>query len=61
MHLLSPLYCTVADTTDVSPHLPDNFTFLEWSGIACSYVLLWTVLALSSFLRHIWNVLTLGT
>jgi len=37
-----------------------SFSTLEWGGIAFSYVLLWTVLALSSFVRHAWNVLNLG-
>ena len=38
----------------------ESFSTLEWGGIAFSYLLLWTVLALSNFIRQLWNVVKLG-
>ena len=39
---------------------PEPWSIMEWSGICLSYALLWTVLSLSSFIRHLWNVLNFG-
>jgi len=60
MLVVSVVVGVVSLHTSSPSRKPEPWSIMEWSGICLSYALLWTVLSLSSFIRHLWNVLNFG-
>lgn len=51
--VVSVVIAIVSFHASTAPRSPEPWTATEWGGIGLSYVLLWTVLSLSSFIRYV--------
>ena len=58
--VVSAVIGVVSLHTSTAAPQAEPWSVTEWAGICVSYVLLWIVLSLSSFIRHLWNILNFG-